>query len=227
MTWKSWLGYPQGMTGTQLRELLALFAAEAYTCAMKTVACCTLLFVSLVASDALAQNAAATWDGKPAPAPGAAAYPPYRGGYAYPGSYGISPQTMLMYENEKRNPLVSLVIEWFVPGVGSIYADHISGAITTWGLMVGGVVAIVWAVDNAHVQQQSGSTHIDTTPLVIGICAVLAGRIYGLADAYSSTGDYNRALARRLGLPDGVALGVVPITTGQHMAYGPALSLRF
>jgi hypothetical protein len=196
------------------------------------LACLVFFFVALTATRGQAQQVQPvpnSWDGS-APSPGPS-YPQGAYGYGAPygNAYAINPQSLYMYDSLKKSPALGLVIEIFVPGVGSIYADHVAGALLTWGLFLGGIAVIIWGVSReiANNNGSGGNSHIDTTPLVIGVGMIFAGRIYGLVDAYSSSKDYNRALAQRLGLPPGLALGVTPIRMGESIAWGPALSLRF
>jgi hypothetical protein len=214
------------------------------------------LVVLACGSRAYAEEPSATWDGNPpqAGAPvapvgaapyGAAPYgnppygsPPYGSPYgaapygsAYGSSYGVSPQAMMFYDNEKKNGAIALLLEFLVPGVGSVYADHGMGALITWGLMIGGVVVIVWDLESQIRTNPDGTTttdgNFDATPVLLGLGMILAGRIYGFVDSYSSCTNYNRALAQRLGLPLGVAFNLAPIRLDQNVAWGPALSLRF
>jgi len=182
--------------------------------------------------------------GAPPPPPAQQWYPPPPG-YAYPppyygGPYNLNPQSLFIYENQKKNPAIALVLEFVIPGVGSIYADHAAGAAITWGLAIGGFAVIIWGVKRASDQQAQCeaanqaqgvyspcSSHVDVAPILLGVLAILGGRIYGFVDAYTSAGDYNRALAQRLGLPGTVSLGVTPLRVGESLAYGPSLQLRF
>jgi len=210
---------------------------------MRLLACSILALVVLACgSRAYADGPSATWDGNPpqAAAPvapiGGSPYgsAPYGGapyGSAYGNSYGVNPQAMMFYDNEKKNGAIALLLEFLVPGVGSVYADHGIGALITWGLMIGGVVVIVWDLESQITTNPDGTTttngSFDATPVLLGVGMILAGRIYGFVDSYSSCTNYNRALAQRLGLPVGVAFNLAPIRMDQNVAWGPALSLRF
>jgi hypothetical protein len=171
------------------------------------------------------------WNGAPPPAAQPPAYapppgypPPYPYGAA-PGYGGLNMQSMYLYESQKKSPALGLVLDLLIPGVGSIYADHPQGALITWGLMIGGIAAIVLADD--HRQTSGDISRPDTNLIVAGVVMILGGRIYGIYDGYASSADYNRALAQRLGLPPGVALGIVPIRQREATAFGPTLSWRF
>ena len=138
---------------------------------------------------------------------------------------------MYAYESQKKQPALAIVLEVVVPGVGSIYADHAVGALITWGMSIVGFVLIVrgWAdTFNNSFAGNSNSSSAETE-IWLGLGLVLAGRIYGLVDAYSSSKDYNIALAQRLGLPPSVALAPAPIKVAgtNSVAWGPALTLRF
>ncbi len=174
------------------------------------------------------------WVQPPPPPPGGfAPYgPPY--GPAYAAHYGyapVQPPGELYYEAQKKNEMLALVIEFFVPGVGSIYADHVAGAMVTWALTVGGIVLAFWWVGQ-NINQESfdngaGNGPRDTWAIYLALGAILGGRIYGLVDSYSSARDFNQRLRQRLGLPDFASLGVVPIRTDRAISWGPSLSFRF
>jgi hypothetical protein len=215
----------------------------------------TFVFVSLAAAHAGAQTPppAPAYEAPPpgapqpppppeyqAPPPGAPQPPaPYPYGpppygnpyYANPNPYVLNPQSMYAYESAKKQPALAIVLEIVVPGVGSIYADHVVGALITWGLEIGGFVLVVrgWAdTFNNSVAGNPNSSSVETE-VWLGLGLILAGRIYGLVDAYSSSKDYNLALAQRLGLPPSVALAPAPIKVAgtNSVAWGPALTLRF
>ena len=167
-----------------------------------------------------------------APAP----YAPLTPYPAYPGYGAPAPQNLFLYDTQKKNELVALVIEFFVPGVGSLYADHVAGALFTWAALVGGISLIIWWAgqrlqrERTYVQDptfdpNSGSQ--DVWAVYLGLGLLLGGRIYGLVDSYSSTKEYNRRLRARLGLPDWGSVAVIPIRTDRAVAWGPALSFRF
>jgi hypothetical protein len=144
----------------------------------------------------------------------------------------VQPPGEFYYEAQKKNELLALVIEFFVPGVGSIYADHVAGAMITWALTVGGVVLAFWWLGENINQQDSFGASSDTGPrdtwaIYVALGAIIGGRIYGLVDSYSSAHDFNRRLRQRLGLPDYASVGVVPIRTDRTIAWGPSLSFRF
>jgi hypothetical protein len=164
-----------------------------------------------------------------APPPQAPPPPPYGAPNPYGGwgssPYGFSQQAVFMYENEKKNAGIALLINFLLPGLGSIYADHAMGALLTWGLIFGGVAVAVWGINQGA---QNGSGTINPAPILVGYLMAISGVVYSYIDAYASTKAYNRALAQRLGLPAGFSLGPAPLLVdGQSTAWGPALSFRF
>lgn len=160
----------------------------------------------------------------PAPYP---AYPPgpYPAPPYYAAPYNYDPQAIYLYDMQRRSPGLALLLEFLVPGVGSIYGGHPAGAAATWGMSATGVVLVFGVIgmsgDNGH------PSDTEVTAVVLGLGLIIAGRIYGLVDSYSSTCEHNRTLAQQLGLPAGLALAPAPIRVGDRVAWGPALSLRF
>jgi hypothetical protein len=156
------------------------------------------------------------WDGKPVqPVPPAGA------------AYGsITPQAIFIYDEEKKSPGLALVLSLFIPGVGNIYADHAMGAVITWALIIGGASIAVWGINHSNPDGGGGGGVDAGGALFMGFFVALGGVAYGLVDSYLSAQDYNRELARRLGLP---IVGIAPIRTsgGNDTAWGPALVLRF
>lgn len=164
----------------------------------------------------------------PAGGPPAGGPPPY--GYGPPPyGYGPPPALRLMaYENDKKNEAIALLLDVFIPGVGSIYADHAMGALVTWVGMIGGVALIVAGADRG-IGSDDATAHSsnDGVGLVLlGAAAIVGFRIYGVVDAYKSAKDYNARLAQSLGL-SGVNLSLAPLRTPQGTALAPALTLRF
>jgi hypothetical protein len=156
----------------------------------------------------------------PGPPP-AGYYPPFAG-YP-PNPYGFDPRTMLLYDQDKKEPAVAVVLEFVVPGLGSIYAGHPLGAFVTWGLTIGGVAVMISGIGDGTTNGRQTNGGL----LLLGLGMVAAGRIYGIVDSYSAAKDHNRALAARLGLPPGFALGVAPVRLPERTAWGPSLSFRF
>ena len=158
----------------------------------------------------------------PGYAPGFAPYPP-------PGPYyGNGQSPVLLYEALKKSEWLAAAIELFIPGVGSIYADHVAGAIVTWATILTGTVLIFWWIRDLQTDQDGWTVGSgDPALLYLGLGLFLGGHIYGLVDAYTSARAFNRDLRARLGLPDWASLGVVPIHTDRALAWGPSLTFRF
>jgi hypothetical protein len=170
-----------------------------------------------------AQPYANPYGAPPAPQPyGAygAPYAPYGSPYPPP----VNPQNWYLYEASKKSVAVSVILELFIPGVGSIYADHVIGAVITWGLTFAGLVVALSAFDE---DQYGYPTTYDNDRFTLGLLLVLGGRIYGIVDSVQSANDFNRGLAARLGLPATVAVGVTPLRDGTITAWGPSLAFRF
>jgi TM2 domain-containing membrane protein YozV len=162
------------------------------------------------------------WDGKPVqPLPPAQGAP-----YGYAPGYTINPQTLFIYEEEKKSPGLALFLSFLLPGLGNIYADHAMGAVITWGLIIGGASIIAWGVNHTNPDTGGGGGVDAGGALFMGFFVILGGVAYSLVDSYLSAKDYNQELARRLGLP---VVGIAPIhTSGDNAtAWGPALMLRF
>jgi hypothetical protein len=148
---------------------------------------------------------------------------------AYPGTpQGPNPRSLALYADEKKTPVVALLLELWIPGLGSVYAGHAAGALVTWGLTIVGVAMLVWGLEqNADTynptrgtsQHRSGGDGM----IVAGALMMVGGRVYGLVDSWSSTNDYNDNLASGMGL----AFTIAPVRAGRQLAWGPALSLRF
>jgi len=148
-----------------------------------------------------------------------APYAPY--GSPYPPA---NPQSWYLYEASKKSVAVSVLLELFIPGVGSIYSDHVIGAVITWGLSIAGIVI---ALSAFHEDQYGYPVTYDSDRFTLGLLMVLGGRIYGIVDSVQSANEFNRGLAARLGLPATVAVGVMPLRDGTITAWGPSLAFRF
>jgi hypothetical protein len=224
------------------------FPAPGALAIMRRMRCLTgLLFaISLTLAAAGARAADGTllaqagggWDGQPPPPPPAQQQPPQPlppPGYApYPAPYGLVPPPSMVYEGQKKSEFLALVLEFVLPGVGSIYAEHVAGALFTWATVVAsGVLVFYWFDQNLKAINRTNTTGDGAFPgfqamwafwTAIGVSA--GGRIFGIYDAYSSAKEYNRALRGRLGLPDWT-VSLAPIRTDRAVSVGPALSLRF
>jgi len=137
---------------------------------------------------------------------------------------------MWAYEEQKHSVVAAMVMEIFVPGLGSIYGDHWQGALLNWALEVGGILVIVSAIHTSTTSNDYGSTStpdIDGSKLAVGLLMVVGGRTYGLVDAHQSNKEYNQKLRRKLGLPEWTAFSIQPIRTREGMAYAPSLHFMF
>jgi hypothetical protein len=104
---------------------------------------------------------------------------------------------------------------------GNLYAEHPAGAYINWVGEVGGAVLFLAGFLSAN--GNSASNRNADAMIELGIMTVMAFRIYGFIDAWSSVVDYNKALSRRLGL----SLNVAHMTTPTGVALGPSLTLPF
>ena len=169
-----------------------------------------------------------------APPPPAYAPPPgygssWGGAPSYGGGYGPNPNAMFIYEAQRKNSGVAILLSLLLPGVGNIYADHVVGAVITWALIIGGVAV---AVNSVHTStdpydQYLTTNNVNSGQLTLGLLMCVGGVVYSPIDAYFASENYNHALAQRLGLPLGFALVPEPIRTDRGVAWGPGLSLRF
>lgn len=98
--------------------------------------------------------------------PAQAAYPTYAG--TRPG-YAVAPQAG--YAVAPKNPALSLLVSFFIPGVGSMMNGEVGKGI---GILVGYLVSFVLIV------------------VVVGIVGVLGFWIWGMVDAYTGAQRWNR-----------------------------------
>jgi hypothetical protein len=187
---------------------------------MRLIVGAVIFFVLLAPLRVAAQGMG--WDGRPVqPVPPAQGAPNgYGYGYA-PGYYNINPQTMFMYEEEKKSPGLALVLSLLLPGLGNAYSEHWIGVVVTWALIVGGFYLALHAIQNVDPETGDGSGMF-----AVGVLMVLGGVVYSPIDAYVSAKDYNRELAKRLGLPL-VSLAPIHLSGSRETAWGPAFTLRF
>jgi TM2 domain-containing membrane protein YozV len=180
----------------------------------------------------------------PPPAYAPPAYAPPPGylpppGYAPPPGYGSSwtggpaygqgpdPNALFFYEAQSKNAGIAVLLSLLIPGVGNIYADHVTGAVITWALIGGGIALMVASVRTTTDGYGYQTTSLNSGQLAIGLLLALSGEIYSPIDAYLASESYNQALAQRLGLPTGFVLAPEPIRTDRSIAWGPGLSFRF
>jgi hypothetical protein len=136
------------------------------------------------------------------------------------------------YESNKRSRALALVIEWFIPGGGSIYGDHLQGAVVTWVTMVAGVALLVYGLSgyNSYEGQADDDDRIKFG-VGGGIVLILGGRTYGFVDAWRSTTRYNENLRVRFGIPPQYSRDVRgpggPRRLAGPRGFGPQLAFRF
>lgn len=187
------------MLGTMPASLRSLLAA-------------LVVLAILVATPAAAQ---------PALTPPGAAPPPPSAAPPPPGDHGA----WATYEARKKNEGIGVVLELFVPGLGSIYGDHWQGAATTWALFLGGFVLVGWGIGEAFEDANNDSSAAGTA-LTAGAIMIVGGRVYGLVDSYRAPKRYNRRLAGSLGL-QGMVLGPMPVRTSGQTTVGLGATWQF
>jgi hypothetical protein len=165
-----------------------------------------------------------------APSPYPVPYPaPYatRPPDAYPAPVPYGGPPVGMYELAKKSPALAFLIEWFLPGGGSIYGDHFTGALISWGLMLGGMWLLLSSLETTHDPYTGASeTKVDDLRAVTGVLILLGGRTYGLVDSIVATRNYNEQLRKQLGLAAHFSLDPIPTASGGHVL-APALRLTF
>jgi hypothetical protein len=104
---------------------------------------------------------------------------------------------LYVYEQQSKSQFGALVLEWFLPGGGSLYAGNPGGAFKTWGMIVVGAALVLIGIDRGN-----DGHHDDVTTGLIygGMGSLLAGRIFGLVDAWTVVGEHNDGLRANLGL---------------------------
>ncbi len=119
------------------------------------------------------------WDGRawtahvvaythPAPGYGAVAVP--NPGYVVPHQgYPVNNQG---YAIAAKNPALSLIVSFFLPGVGTMMNGEVGKGV---GILIGYLVSIVLTV------------------VIIGIFGVIGFFVWGLVDAYTGAQNWNRA----------------------------------
>jgi hypothetical protein len=111
-----------------------------------------------------------------------------------------SPSSSEPGAEDAKSPFAALAWE-LIPGAGSLYADDVPGAITTWALIVGGTAASVWGFSMMSFPDSDTEPRHSTAaamPLLLsGLGLAVFGRIHGFVSAYAATERYNAALASR------------------------------
>jgi hypothetical protein len=186
---------------------------------------------------------------QPYPPPAYAPYPPpaaaspwtappgYYYYYGYPQRPAVPDLTLAMasYQSAKRSHGIAVLCEFLLPGIGSIYADHVNGALITWGLMLAGVVFLVYGITGFgdYEDRREGYREDDDDRIAFGLgfglALFAAGRVYGFVDAWRSTTRYNDGLRLRLGLPPQYAhdLRAPHNPRAQPRLVGPRLAFTF
>jgi hypothetical protein len=132
-----------------------------------------------------------------------------------------------VYDAASKSEGLAVVLELFLPGLGSIYAEHWTGAATTWGLAVGGIGLVAWAFGQTSLDADQGASDSAGLVFAAGILMVVGGRVYGLVDSFRSTGRYNLELGRRLGLHGGLVLSPIPLQVNGQTSLGLGASWQF
>ena len=159
------------------------------------------------------------------PAPYPAPYATRPPAYPAPAPFGYSPWAL--YEEIRKSPGLAFLLEFLLPGAGSIYADHTVGAIITWGLALGGMLVIINSGRTTRDPYTGDDqTELNDTQLAVGVLMLLGGRTYGLIDSVVSTRAYNERLRQRLGLGAALGLNALPVATGGHVLV-PSLRFSF
>ena len=132
-----------------------------------------------------------------------------------------------IYHASSKSPGLAVVLELFMPGLGSGYAEHWTGAATTWGLALGGVFMIALSFSQDTLDSEQGLSGSAGLALTAGVLMVVGGRVYGLVDSYRASERYNLALSRRLGLHGGMVLGPVPLQVNGQTSLGLGAAWQF
>jgi hypothetical protein len=144
--------------------------------------------------------------------------------------------TYLTYDAQRKSPALALLIEFLVPGLGSLYGDHAVGSLITWVLILAGIGFAVWGVteyardfDTVEGMDTRRGGNPGAVPLTVGLVMILGGRIYGFVDSYRASDAFNERLRIKLGLPPNLSLGVGPVAAapGGAIGFGPRLRLTF
>jgi len=106
-------------------------------------------------------------------------------------------------EDQSKSAVGAVALEILFPGLGSVYADDLRGALITWGLCAGGLAALAIGFSQLHFYGPDGpqpppmpeKTSPLALPLLIGGAAIaIYGRIYGLQNAADAAARHNASL---------------------------------
>lgn len=131
----------------------------------------------------------------------------------------------LVYLAEKKEAWIAVAAEWFVPIVGHAYAGDTKRGLLPAAVTVAGLGLVVAGVD----QSLDGLFTDDNEGqalAIVGLTAIVGGRIWGIVSAGKTAGDTNRALRERLGL-DAEGLSLAPVITPLGGArFGVGIAVR-
>lgn len=114
-----------------------------------------------------------------------------------PPTLKVSP--LYVYDQESKSPFGALVLEYFLPGAGCIYANNTGAAFKTWVMTLGGAAVFFYGL-KLH---NDGLTGQGPEGMMIGgMISLLVGRFTGLYDAWTSAAEHNEGLRVGLGLGD-------------------------
>jgi hypothetical protein len=125
------------------------------------------------------------------------------------------------YEAEK-SMFAGMALQYLLPGVGQIYADHLEGALVTWACVLGGIALVVWDIQELE-RHEPGAGYVAAA----GIALFIGGQIYGYIDVYRSIRRFNDDLRARLHVPESLSLDLRATRTPEGMAFGPRVGFRF
>jgi hypothetical protein len=104
---------------------------------------------------------------------------------------------LAVYDQQSKNRFGALALEYFLPGVGCIYAGNPAAAFKTWVMTLGGAAVFFYGLQLSN----DGFTGKGPEGMMIGgMISLLMGRVLGLYDAWSSAADYNAELRAAMGL---------------------------
>jgi hypothetical protein len=103
-----------------------------------------------------------------------------------------------------KSPLAAVAFE-IIPGAGSLYADDVPGAVTTWALVAGGLAMSIYGFSQISFPDTDTSETRHSSPLAMplllsGLGLAVYGRFHGFVSAYHATERYNAALRSRRGV---------------------------